>query len=63
MSRLFFGGVLTIVGLLYLWLSYEIVQPSLQNGDWTGYLAGFLFLVAAVAAAAAGVNLVRAKRR
>jgi len=63
MSRIFFGALLAIVGLLYLWLAYQSVQPGLGKSDWVPYLGGLLFLVAGVAAAVAAVNLLRPKRR
>lgn len=63
MSRVFFGLLLSIIGLLYLWLAYQAVIPGLSSGDWVAYLGAVLFLAAGVGAALAGVNLVRAKRR
>jgi hypothetical protein len=63
MSRLLFGALLGLVGLLYLWLAYQAIAPGLQSGDWVSFLGAALFLVAGLAAAFAGVNLVRTKRR
>jgi hypothetical protein len=63
MSRILFGAVLGIVGLLYLWLAYQAVIVELNQGDWVGYLAAALFGAAGIGAALAGANLVRAKRR
>ncbi|HUP26881.1 MAG TPA: hypothetical protein VM409_00470 [Chloroflexia bacterium] len=63
MSRVFFGLLLSIIGLLYLWLAYQAVIPGLSSGDWVAYIGAVLFLAAGVGAALAGVNLVRAKRR
>jgi len=62
-SRLLFGGLLVLVGIMYIWLAYESVKPMLQSGDIAAYIMAFLFLVAGVGAAFAGMNLVRAKRR
>ncbi|MEO8288751.1 MAG: hypothetical protein ABI670_20215 [Chloroflexota bacterium] len=62
-SRIFFGGLLFLVGVLYLWLAWMSVYPQLQDGDIVSYLGAALFLLAGVGAAFAGVNLVRAKRR
>ena len=65
MSRILFGLLLMLVGLLYLWLAYQSVAPKIVSGDkdWVPYLGAFLFLAAGVGAAFAGINLVRAKRR
>ncbi|MEA2574138.1 MAG: hypothetical protein QOH93_1436 [Chloroflexia bacterium] len=62
-SRVLFGVVLGTIGLLYLWLAFEAIQPGMANGDWVSYLGAVLFLAAGVGAGVAGVNLVRAKRR
>jgi len=62
-SRLLFGGLLVLVGIMYIWLAYESVKPMLQSGDIAAYVMAFLFLVAGVGATFAGMNLVRAKRR
>ena len=63
MSRLLFGALLALVGLLYLWLAFKSVEPGLQSGNWTSFLGAALFLAAGVGAALAGINLVRTKRR
>ncbi len=65
MSRILFGLLLTLVGLLYFWLAYQSVVPKIMRdgGDWVSYLGTFLFLAIGAGAAYAGVNLVRAKRR
>ena len=63
MSRLLFGIMLALVGLLYIWLAYQAVAPDIRANDWVGYLGALLFLLAAVGAAIAGAHLVRAKRR
>ncbi len=65
MSRILFGLLLTLMGLLYLWLAYQSIAPRLMSDgtDWVSYLGAFLFLAAGVGAAFAGINLVRAKRR
>ncbi len=65
MSRILFGLLLTLVGLLYFWLAYQSVAPKIMRdgGDWVSYLGAILFLAAGVGAAFAGINLVRAKRR
>ena len=65
MSRMLFGLLLTLVGLLYFWLAYQSVVPKITSdgSDWVPYLGAFLFLAAGVGAAYAGINLVRAKRR
>ena len=65
MSRILFGLLLMLVGLLYLWLAYQSVAPKIMSdqGDWVSYLGALLFLAVGVGAAFAGVNLVRAKRR
>ncbi len=62
-SRLLFGGLLLIVGILYLWLAYQSVSPLVQTGDIAAYIMSAFFLAAGVGAAVAGMNLVRAKRR
>jgi len=63
MSRLLFGVLLAIVGLIYLWLAFQSVRPGLQTGDWVAYLGALLFLAAGIAATVAAVNLIRPKRR
>ncbi len=62
-SRILFGVLLALIGVLYLWLAFMSVWPQIQNNDWVSYLGALLFLAAGVGAALAGVNLVRAKRR
>ncbi len=62
-SRLLFGGLLLLVGIMYIWLAYELVKPMIQTGDIAAYIMASLFLVAGIGAAVAGMNLVRAKRR
>ena len=62
-SRLLFGVLLTLIGVLYLWLAWMSVAPLLQSGDIASYLMTLLFVAAGVVAALAGVNLVRPKRR
>ena len=62
-SRMLFGVLLSLVGLLYLWLAYKEVEPGIQRSDWVSYLGALLFVAAGIGAALAGVNLVRAKRR
>ena len=62
-SRFLFGGILVVIGMLYLWLAYESVKPLVQTGDIAAYLMSALFLAAGIGAAVAGMNLVRAKRR
>ncbi|HET9494073.1 MAG TPA: hypothetical protein VFR15_07585 [Chloroflexia bacterium] len=62
-SRLIFGVLLALIGILYLWLAWMSVAPLLQSGDIASYLMTLLFLAAGVVAALAGVNLVRPKRR
>ena len=62
-SRLLFGILLALVGILYLWLAWMSVAPLMQSGDIASYIMTILFIAAGVAAAAAGVNLVRPKRR
>ena len=61
--RFMFGAVLLLVGALYTWLAYMEVAPHLASGNWVYYLGTALFLAAAIGAALAGINLVRAKRR
>jgi hypothetical protein len=63
MSRIIFGGVLAVVGVLYLWLAWQAVRPDVTQGDWVGYVGAVLFLAAGIGAALAGINLMRAKRR
>ncbi len=65
MSRILFGVLLTLMGLLYLWLAYQSIAPRLgrDGTDWVSYLGAFLFLAIGMGAAFAGINLVRAKRR
>jgi hypothetical protein len=63
LSRLIFGVILGIIGLLYLWLAFQAVLPGIAGGDWVSYLGGLLFLAAGAAAAFAAVNLIRPKRR
>ena len=62
-SRLLFGILLALIGILYLWLAWMSVAPLMQSGDIASYVMTILFIAAGVAAAAAGVNLVRPKRR
>ncbi|HKP53395.1 MAG TPA: hypothetical protein VJ183_12200 [Chloroflexia bacterium] len=62
-SRVLFGGLLLLIGIMYLWLAYESVKPQIQKGDIAAYVMAVFFLVAGIGAAAAGINLVRAKRR
>ncbi len=62
-SRVIFGAVLGLLGLLYLWLAFEALKPGIASGDWVSYVGVVLFLAAGVGAGMAGVNLVRAKRR
>lgn len=64
MSRVLFGLLLSLVGLLYLWLAYQAVMENVNRGDQgVAYVGAALFIAAAIGAAMAGVNLVRAKRR
>ena len=63
MSRILFGGVLGLVGVLYLWLALQAVSAEVTQGDWVGYVGAVLFLAAGIGAALAGINLMRAKRR
>jgi hypothetical protein len=64
LSRVLFGILLSLVGLLYLWLAYQAVMDNVSKGDhWVAYVGAALFIAAAIGAAMAGVNLVRAKRR
>ena len=63
MARILFGGLLGLVGLLYLWLAYQSVAPGFGRGDWVSYLGALLFLAAGAGATFAGINLVRPKRR
>jgi hypothetical protein len=51
------------VGILYFWVAYMSIWPSLQSGDIASWIGAALFLAAGVGAAVAGVNLVRPKRR
>jgi hypothetical protein len=62
-SRILFGGLLLLVGILYFWLAYMSIWPSLQTNDIVSWLGAILFLAAGVGAAYAGINLVRPKRR
>jgi hypothetical protein len=62
-SRILFGSLLLLVGILYFWVAYMSIWPSLQSGDIASWLGAVLFLAAGVGAALAGVNLVRPKRR
>ncbi|MEO5953844.1 MAG: hypothetical protein ABIQ44_15385 [Chloroflexia bacterium] len=62
-SRILFGSLLLLVGILYFWLAYMSVWPSIQDNDIVSWLGAFLFLAAGVGAGFAGVNLVRPKRR
>ncbi|HEX8221121.1 MAG TPA: hypothetical protein VF914_18155 [Chloroflexia bacterium] len=62
-SRVLFGVILGVIGLLYLWLAFQALGPGIASGDWVSYLGSVLFLAAGVGAGVAGVNLVRAKRR
>ncbi len=62
MTRWLFGIFLAIVGLLYLWLAIQAVSPGIQDSDWVSYLGAFLFLLAAIGAVIASVNLLRPKR-
>ena len=62
-SRYFFGALLLVVGVLYLWLAWMSLAPQMQSGDFVSYLGAVLFLAAGVGAAFAGINLLRTKRR
>jgi hypothetical protein len=62
-SRLLFGILLALIGVLYLWLAWMSVAPLMATGDIASYLMTLIFVAAGVAAALAGVNLVRPKRR
>jgi hypothetical protein len=62
-SRLLFGILLALIGVLYLWLAWMSVAPLMASGDIASYLMTLIFVAAGVAAALAGVNLVRPKRR
>jgi len=61
-SRILFGSLLLLVGILYFWLAYMSIWPSLQSGDIASWIGAVLFLAAGIGAAFAGINLVRAKR-
>ena len=63
MSRLLFGAVLSLVGLVYLWLAYQTVAPGLASGDWVSFVGTAAFLAAGIAAVFAGINLARPRRR
>jgi hypothetical protein len=63
MSRVIFGVILGLVGLLYLWLAIQAVIPGMADGDWVSYLGALLFLAAGVVAAFAAFNMLRPKRR
>lgn len=62
-SRVLFGVILGVVGLLYLWVAYQAVLPGISSGDWVAYVGAVLFLATGVGAALAGINLLRPKRR
>ncbi len=62
-SRLLFGILLALIGVLYLWMAWMSVAPLMASGDIASYLMTLIFVAAGVAAALAGVNLVRQKRR
>jgi len=63
MSRLLSGTVLSLVGLVYLWLAYQTVAPGLASGDWVSFVGTVVFLAAGIAAVFAGINLARPRRR
>jgi hypothetical protein len=62
-SRILFGSLLLLVGILYFWLAYMSIWPSMQSGDIVSWLGAILFLAAGIGAGFAGINLVRPKRR
>lgn len=62
-SRILFGSLLLLVGILYFWLAYMSLWPLMQDGDIASWLGAVLFLIAGVGAGFAGINLVRPKRR
>jgi hypothetical protein len=62
-SRILFGTLLILVGILYLSLAWMSVYPLITSGDFVSWIMAVIFLAAGVAAAFAGVNLVRPKRR
>jgi hypothetical protein len=63
MARLFFGALLSFVGLVYLWFAYEALVPGLQTGDWATILGAVLLFFPGLAAAFGGVNIVLTRRR
>ncbi len=61
-SRILFGSLLLLVGILYFWLAYMSLWPLMQDGDIVSWLGALIFLAAGVGAGFAGINLVRPKR-
>ncbi len=62
-SRILFGSLLLLVGILYFWLAYMSLWPLMQDGDIVSWLGALIFLAAGIGAGYAGINLVRPKRR
>lgn len=62
-TRILFGSLLLLVGILYLWLAYMSIGPSPQNNDIVSWMGAVIFLIAGAGAGYAGINLVRTKRR
>jgi hypothetical protein len=66
MGRLLFGGVLAVIGLLYLWVAGMALFGTggfLSGGGGDTWLGLVIFLAVGIVAAAASVNLLREKRR
>lgn len=64
MARFFFGGILALIGLLYVgaaWLA--LTAGGFVADAGTSIYGAILFLAVAGAAAWASVNLLREKRR
>ena len=64
MGRWFFGIILAIVGLMYLWLAWMATFGNASTTDFgTQIIGAVLFLVIGAAAAWAAMSVLRQKRR
>ena len=56
------GLLLIPLGILYLWLAYEIVKANSQGPDVITYIFLLIFFALGVAAVFGGVNIARGRR-